>query len=48
MRKPPDYRGNRKFFQEENIPGNYFYILQFNDIRKGLDFFKKYVKNQEE
>lgn len=21
MRKPPDYRGNRKFFQEENIPG---------------------------
>lgn len=37
-----------KNFREENIPGNYFYILQFNDIRKGLDFFKKYVKNQEE
>ena len=37
-----------KNFREESIPGNYFYSLQFSNIRKGLDLFKKYVKNQEE
>ena len=36
-----------KYFLEESIPGNYFYILQFNDIRNGFDLFK-YAKNQEE